>query len=226
VHKAAEVGSVEQLQLLVRAGAPMYVKVGPDAWNESHDQHGWLGATALHLAVEDGHWEVLRLFLASGVDPCVKMWDGSTALRIAANHLEPHGPNDYKGLVKGREECLKLLLVRAPESAGIRDNLDRTPFHRALATMAPYEIRRFFFQVCAPLGREIGKSCYVATVELEYYYDRAEWQKDKSKEEYNSRSRRALVQELDIEGIQVSVDGDFLSVEVNHQLWTPQRARG
>jgi hypothetical protein len=140
-------------------------------------------ATALHLAVEDGHWEVLRLFLASGVDPCVKMWDGSTALRIAANHLEPHGPNDYKGLVKGREECLKLLLVRAPESAGIAITWTA---HRFIEPWQQWPLRNsaVFFQVCAPLGREIGKSCYVATVELEYYYDRAEWQKDKSKEEY------------------------------------------
>lgn len=155
VHKAAEVGSVEKLRLLESAHAPMSVKVGLDAVLECYGYHGWRGATALHLAVQGGHGEVLRLLLASGVDPCVKRWDGSTAMHIAANHLDSLS-DDYKDIVEGRELCLRLLLERAPTSTQTRDSLGRTPFHKALATMAPYGIRRIFLEVCAPLGKRLA----------------------------------------------------------------------
>lgn len=222
VHKAAEVGSVKQLQLLKRADATIWQRVGPDALLEHYDQHGWLGATALHLAVEGGHLEVLRLLLALEVDPCVQMWDGATALHIAANHLDPQGPDDYKGLVKGRERCLTLLLAESPKSKQIRDNLDRTPSHRALAKMAPYEIRRSFFKICAPLGeKKTGNSCYVAKVTLEYYHGENEWRNDKLAKQYDIESRCALIQELRVEGIKVIAHGCILLVKVNHQLGRP-----
>jgi len=103
VHTAVTIGSVEQLELLKGAGAPMSVQVGQDTFLESFGQHGWLGATGLHLAVEEGNFRALELFLASGVDPCVQRWDGSTAMHIAANHLDPEGPDDYEGM------CIRLL---------------------------------------------------------------------------------------------------------------------
>jgi ankyrin repeat protein len=76
LHAGAASKSVEVVQLLVDAGAPV---------NAQQDK-GW---TPLHEAVRQGNEAMVRLLLAHGADPKLQNDDGKSAIGLAADETKP-----------------------------------------------------------------------------------------------------------------------------------------
>lgn len=106
------------------------------------------------------------------------------------------------------------MLKSSPKSIRIRDKLGRTPFHRALAQLVPFEIRHDFHEAAAPLGSKTGLLYYAVRVKFEYHYTEGD--------DYDSKKRSILIQELKDEGVEVEDHGDDIDVKVNHLLWKPR----
>lgn len=80
---AAEVGHLECLQLLLKAGCSLY---DTDYTNE----------TALHKASNNGHYEILKILLEAGCQDRHSNYYGTTALELA--------------IIQGHQRCAELLL--------------------------------------------------------------------------------------------------------------------
>ncbi len=74
LHKAAAKGSIEIVELLVKAH-PAFLKV------KSHE-----GNTPLHIAAMYGHAEVVAFLLKQGADPAEKNFENRTAYFLAQKH--------------------------------------------------------------------------------------------------------------------------------------------
>ena len=72
---AAEEGHVQCVDILIEAGAHVNYARGKD------------GGTALYMASQNGHIDVVRSLLAAGVDPQIATHNGITALD-AAKHFK------------------------------------------------------------------------------------------------------------------------------------------
>ncbi|KAL5622106.1 hypothetical protein BROUX41_006051 [Berkeleyomyces rouxiae] len=73
IHRAAAVGSVPMVELLLKSNSPL------DASDTS-------GSTALHHAVSEGHGDVAIALLKAGADPSKKDEDGNVPLDIAPDN--------------------------------------------------------------------------------------------------------------------------------------------
>ena len=103
LHKAAERGHKEVVQLLIESGADQNVV----------DKRG---RTSLHWAVSKGHKEVVQLLIENGADLNVADEEGTTPLHCAARSCN--------------KEMVKLLIERGTD-LNVADEGGRTPLHWA-----------------------------------------------------------------------------------------------
>lgn len=105
LHYAAWFGRIGVLDLLMSDACP----------NVDLEAADYLNATALHLAAEKGHDEIVRRLISNGAktEATVRLWD-STPLHLAA--------------ARGHRNVIVCLVERNPEARKIRDANGRTPF--------------------------------------------------------------------------------------------------
>ena len=109
LHEAAVAGDEQTVKMLLEAAVGNI-----DAQNEK-------GATALHLAVTNGHWEVVELLLAAGADVNKRDEYGRTALHRVA----------LLGLDVEVRQVLAVRLLRAGADINARAESGGTPLHSA-----------------------------------------------------------------------------------------------
>lgn len=78
IHLAMSVVSLEALQLLIRAGASVNARTGPEDG----------GRTPLHIAVDLEWIEAVELLLKSGCNMDLKNEDGKTAFELASKKIQ------------------------------------------------------------------------------------------------------------------------------------------
>src|SRR5208337_2012632 len=104
IHEAAENGDWAKVETLLKDNPALV---------SSRNNYG---TTPLHLAVENGHKDVVELLLAKGADVNAKDKSGVTPLHIAAQ--------------KGHRDVAELLLATKAD-VNAKDNNGTTPLHAA-----------------------------------------------------------------------------------------------
>ncbi|CAL1689721.1 unnamed protein product [Lasius platythorax] len=164
LHLAVEKGSDEEIiKLLLSRGANVdangYLKIVENLLkhgahvNSAYTYTCWKGYTPLHLAVENGSEEIIKLLLSKGANVDAKGENGITSLHIAAErgclqiveHLLKHGAHVnstytstsregytplHLAVEKGSEEIIKLVLNRGANVDAKGEN-DITSLHIA-----------------------------------------------------------------------------------------------
>ncbi|MBY0353600.1 ankyrin repeat domain-containing protein [Candidatus Babeliales bacterium] len=118
------------------------------AENISIDRLGKFGESALHIAAENGHTEMVKILLDAGASPEALTREGLTPLHYAANcaimqllldrhvnieAVDKHGKTPlHCAALRGRVECLQLLLNNNA-NPNVLTTLQQTPLHFAAA---------------------------------------------------------------------------------------------
>lgn len=125
------------------------------------------GKTALHIACENGNYDIVQVLVKSGASVDAQTNDGKTALHIASEKGLVNIVEVSK-LTKGQQRYRFQALIRKKASPNVVSSNDMTPLH--LATQNGHD---YVMQVSSMSGK-----CFFETAFLDF--DR-EWCRDKCK---------------------------------------------
>lgn len=107
---------------LARSGGPIELVMDILKSDPTRDLVDADGNTALHLAVKNGHYQLIDLLLRYGFDPTIKNKDKLTPIAVAARPLNQHG-NKWECVSLFLYYYKKLVKVPNPELYGLNDAL-------------------------------------------------------------------------------------------------------